>query len=126
MNTNLIYIPSREFPLPFVVQKSVLNHLKSLKLTTISRPDNIPNCILKNYAESLSTPLIYLKNLAYFPEFWNSSFILPLHKSGSKNDVGNYSCIAKLSSIPKLLEKILPRNYCFRFPKLYPSINMVF
>ena len=43
----------------------------------------------------------------YFPEIWKKSFIIPLFKSGSKSNISNYRGIAKLSVIPKLLEKII-------------------
>ena len=42
-----------------------------------------------------------------FPPLWKESFIIPLHKKGSKSDAKNYRGIAKLSAIPKLFEKVL-------------------
>jgi len=42
-----------------------------------------------------------------FPSIWKESFIIPLFKKGNKSDISNYRGIAKLSSIPKLFEKII-------------------
>ncbi|XP_075162980.1 uncharacterized protein LOC142235603 [Haematobia irritans] len=40
-------------------------------------------------------------------ETWRSSFVVPIHKSGSPFDVGNYRGIAKLSAILKVFEKMV-------------------
>ena len=56
--------------------------------------------------------------LAYFPEFRKCSDIPPLHKSGSKNDVENYRCIANLSSIHKLFKKIIASQLLFSLPQV--------
>ena len=41
------------------------------------------------------------------------SYIIPLHKSGNKNEVANYRGIAKFSCIPKLCEQILTNQLKF-------------
>lgn len=90
---------------------TVFNNLKTLKNTYNPGPDGIPNNILKNCADSLSYPLTILFNhslrTGYLPSLWKESYIIPLYKSGNKNSVSNYRGIAKLSAIPKLLEKII-------------------
>lgn len=43
----------------------------------------------------------------YFYDLWKESYIIPLHKSGSRFEVKNYRGIAKLSAIPKLFEKLI-------------------
>ena len=51
--------------------------------------------------------------LSYCPDIWKSSYIIPLHKNGSRNDVSNYRGIAKLSVIPKLFEHIIADQLSF-------------
>ena len=74
-------------------------------------PDNIPSSVVKYCASTLLCPLMYLFNLSLksstFPDIWKSSYIVPLHKKGSKSDISNYRGISKLSAIPKLFEKII-------------------
>lgn len=95
----------------FISESTVLSHLKSIKNSFSPGPDGIPSNILRNCADSLSYPLTIIFNeslrTGYLPPLWKESFIIPLFKSGSKMDVSNYRGIAKLSAIPKLLEKII-------------------
>lgn len=43
----------------------------------------------------------------YFPDSWSVGYIVPLHKKGNVNDVGNYRGITLLSTIGKLFSRIL-------------------
>ncbi len=43
----------------------------------------------------------------YFPEAWSEGYIVPLHKKGNTNDVGNYRGITLLSTIGILFSRIL-------------------
>ena len=74
-------------------------------------PDGIHLAVLKECIESLSLPLAILFNKSLssglFPKLWKKSFIIPLYKSGAKNDVKNYRPIAMLSCIPKIFEGII-------------------
>ena len=102
----------------FIDQETVCIELKKIKFSYQYGPDLIPSCILNKYAEILCTPLTLLFNKSleagYFPEVWKDSYIIPLHKSGSKSDITNYRGIAKLSVIPKLFEKIITEQLCFQ------------
>ena len=99
---------------PYSIQSfllsSVLCSLKAVKLSSSPGPDNIPSCIFKNCADYLFYPLFILFNkslyISYFPEIWKESYIIALHKSGNKNVVSNYRAIAKLSSIPNILQVV--------------------
>jgi len=89
----------------------VLQSLNTLKLSFSPGPDRIPSCILRNCSSYLALPLTLILNLSLsqcrFPSIWKESFIIPLFKKGNKSDISNYRGIAKLSSIPKLFEKII-------------------
>ena len=82
-----------------------------LQPTNSYGPDGIPNSLLKYCYNTLAKPLTILFNaslrLGYFPNLWKSSYLIPLHKSGSKTNASNYRGIAKLNAIPKLFEKLI-------------------
>ena len=96
---------------PVITADDILCNIRSTKLSFCAGPDKIPNSVLKFCANSLVTPLKYLFNLSLraeiFPDVWKDSFVMPLHKKGSKTEISNYRGIAKLNSIPKLFEKIV-------------------
>ena len=104
-------IPSSNFPIPSIDAAVILQYIESLKPSTKAGSDNIPTYLLINCSLSIHIPLFFLFSLSlklsYFPSIWKSSYIIPLHKSGSRNDVTNYRGIAKLSDIPKLFEHII-------------------
>ena len=41
------------------------------------------------------------------PEIWKTTFITPIFKSGPRNNVGNYSPVAIISVIPKIIDKVM-------------------
>lgn len=85
--------------------------LLSLKPTYSPGPDGVPSIVLRECADALYIPLTKMFNLSLskgvFPPLWRESFIIPLHKSGSRSNMENYRGIAKLSAIPKLFEKLI-------------------
>lgn len=89
----------------------VWNGLKSLKPNFSSGPDGVPASILRACADVLYVPLTDMFNSSllsgFFPDLWKESYIIPLHKGGSRFDVANYRGIAILSAIPKLFEKLI-------------------
>ena len=42
-----------------------------------------------------------------FPSFWNESYIVLIHKKGSKNDPANYRGISLTSCLGKLFNKVI-------------------
>lgn len=89
----------------------VTEKIDRLKCEYSAGPDGIPAVVLKKCVNSLALPLTALFQLSFsqsvFPKLWKSSFIIPLHKKGPKNEISNYRPIAKLSCIPKLFESIV-------------------
>lgn len=103
-------LPYPPVSIPLLDELTVVNTLKKLKFSFNCGPDRIPSCLLVRCAEALSTPLTLIFNESIrtgcFPQVWKTSFIIPLYKNGSKNNIENYRGIAKLSTLPKLFEKI--------------------
>lgn len=75
---------------------------------------------------SVVKPLTFLFNRSLstgiFPLKWKSSFVTPIFKSGSRNNVSNYRGIAILPSLGKSMEKIV-YNVLFEFVKNRISTN---
>ncbi|XP_067617821.1 uncharacterized protein tws isoform X5 [Eurosta solidaginis] len=110
---------------PHLLPEDVLLHLKTLKESFKYGPDLNPTCFLKKCAEYIYQPLTDLFNLSLkndiFPTAWKESFLIPLHKKGSKSSIENYRGIAKLSAIPKLFEAIVTNHLTFSISTLIDS-----
>ena len=89
----------------------IINLVKSFKNSKSSGLDNVSNFLLKKIITSIITPLHHLINLSLdkgiFPNIYKTSKILPIFKSGCPHNINNYRPISLLSSISKLLEKII-------------------
>lgn len=103
----------------------ILEKIQSLKDDYSSGPDGLPAIVLKNCASPLIQPLTALFRLSIsrgiFPKLWKDSYIIPIHKNGSKNEISNYRPIAKLSCIPKLFENIVYDSLFFHCKSLFSS-----
>jgi exonuclease III len=92
-------------------ESEVLDALLSLDCSKGAGPDEIPSIFLKNCARELASPLTVLFNLSlkfgYFPSIWKFSHVIPVFKSGSKDNIENYRGISILSCVPKLFESIV-------------------
>ena len=97
--------------------KDVLERLDTNKA---KGPDRISNKILKNLASSLSKSLLLLFNTivnkASLPRAWKQSGIIPIYKEGDKQKVSNYRPISSLSSVSRVLEKLI-------FDKFYSVVS---
>lgn len=72
--------------------------------------------MLRKYALATST--------GTFSDLWKESFIVPLHKCGPRYCVQNYRCIAKLSVIPKLFERLITNSLIYSLSPIFQLINM--
>ena len=90
---------------------NVVSHLLNIDISKGAGPDNISPIILKNCAESLSSPLLSIFNFSLstekFPTRWKESYLIPLFKNGSRSQVENYRGIAILPTFGKLFEEIV-------------------
>ncbi|XP_075162973.1 uncharacterized protein LOC142235596 [Haematobia irritans] len=106
----------------YIDESTILSNLRTLKSTFNAGPDGIPSCILKQCADILSYPLSLLFNKSLksgnLPNIWKQSYVMPLFKSGNRNDACNYRGISNLCAIPKLMEKILTSSISHQISSL--------
>lgn len=89
----------------------VLTHLRRVREGAASGPDGIPARILHKCAVAIAPFLASLFNVSLasgcIPLDWKNANIVPVFKSGVKEDVNNYRPVALTSVVCKLLEKML-------------------
>lgn len=94
--------------------QEILSLIKNLSSDSSPGLDNINNKILKAIGHSIAVPLADIFNLSMasgdFPSAWKVAAVVPIHKGGPKNDLGNYRPISLLGSISKLLERIVNKR----------------
>ena len=92
--------------------------LKAFQTGKASGPDAINNIILKQLVKPLSFPLSDLFNASLIkvqvPDLWKQANITPIHKKNDPSDITNYRPISLLSTVGKVLEKIVYK-YVFNF-----------
>ena len=90
--------------------KEVIKYLKEMKSSS-SGFDEISPKILKHSYEHLAIPLTHLINLSLktgeFPEHLKKARIIPIFKTGKKNDINNYRPISILPAFSKIFEKVI-------------------
>ncbi len=105
---------------------AAINNLQSKKSHS---KDCISNALIKKLRFELLTPLTKLFNKCFnegvFPDCFKLSRILPLYKNkGSRSVMGNYRPISLLSSLSKVLEKVISkRTYTYFFANNYFNKN---
>ena len=99
------------------------NALQLLDVNKAKGPDKIGNLLLKSLSKSLPKSLHLLftliSNKARFPEKWKVSENAPILKDGDKEDFSNYRPISLLSTVSKLLEKLIFEKL---IPIVYPTL----
>ena len=98
--------------------------MEQLNICKSCGPDNVTSRLLKEYANSISSPLCTLFNKQLgsgcFPKMWKVAYLVPVFKSGDKEMVENYRGISLLCIISKVLEKcVFSCVFPFFQPKLY-------
>ena len=86
-----------------VTSDNVESVLKALPIGKATGPYGINNCILRELAHELSSPLCSLFNqslsLRIVPDIWKEAHVCPIPKGGDKTAVPNYRPISSLSNI---------------------------
>ena len=92
---------------PQLVERKLL----CLKTSTSPGPDQIPSRVLRELAVPLSRPVcsLFRKSLeeGELPHEWKQGSIVPIFKSGSRQDPSNYRPVSLTSVLSKVLERIV-------------------
>ena len=107
-NTSDIVQTPHRFNFPPVTKGKVLRNLNNLKASKSAGPDNLPPRLLKDAAKALLGPLTHLINLPFkhstFPKRLKIAKVIPLFKSGPRENLDNYRPILPILS--KIFERI--------------------
>lgn len=89
----------------------VNNIISSLKNTSSTGWDGISSLLLKKCIGILGPPITHLCNLCLtsgvFPTLLKESIVIPIFKSGDRDGITNYRPISLLSTLAKILEKLI-------------------
>lgn len=123
-NSDTCNVPRTDYyniSLPYINlnQDSILKCLECLVVDKAPGPDGIHPIFIKNCANQLSLPLylLFQKSLytSVFPKKWKQTYVTPIHKKGSKNDVTNYRPISKISIFGKIFESLITDELYSKF-----------
>jgi Reverse transcriptase (RNA-dependent DNA polymerase) len=107
--TNDVNVPQLNFDV--ITPGQIIETIKSFESKTSCDIDGISIKILKFVATEISIPLSHIFNLSLssgtFPEKLKKSRIVPIFKAGDPKLCDNYRPISLLSSLSKILEKIV-------------------
>ena len=98
-----------------IKHEGIIKIIRKLKNGKSAADDCISNEMLKKrMAFQYSTtdkPLEKLFNFIFengkFPNIWNESLLVPLHKKGNKIDPSNYRCISISSNLGKVFNRVI-------------------
>ena len=100
---SIFFVPTTKYEITDIV--TAFNNKHS------AGPDGISNFILKGVISSVADPLEHIFNLSItsgvFPEQMKIAKVIPLFKKGDILDASNYRPISLLSSLSKILEKLI-------------------
>ena len=92
----------------------VLATLKTIDITKACGADNIPGRILRECAEQIAFPITMLFNKSLkagiFPSCLKRANVIPLFKSGKRDNLHNYRPISLLPLLEKIYEKLVYDN----------------
>lgn len=95
--------------------REITKIIRKLKNRKAPGTDRIRNIELKHLPRKAIVYLTYVLNAciqnSYFPKKWKTALILPIHKAGKANeDPNSYRPISLLTSLSKILEKVILRR----------------
>ena len=99
----------KHFEFTAVGKPFVFKQLKCLKLKNATGIDGLPARLFKDSAVVIADRVTHLVNLSIksgkVPSEWKQAKVVPLFKSGNKDDLDNYRPISILPILSKILEK---------------------
>lgn len=103
-------VPSR-FEFKPVTDYDIIKLLKNLAPKASYGHDGVSSRLIKELRVELALPLKIIINKiiknSLFPSTWKTAKVIPLHKKGSKSDIGNYRPISLLPAMSKIAEKVV-------------------
>jgi hypothetical protein len=103
--------PKSKFIFRQVLEDNIEKIVKKMKGKQSSSFDGMSNKLLKAIIHNLKKPLTKLINLSlesgYIPPTWKRAKIVPLFKTGEKENMGNYRPISLLPTLSKVIEKVV-------------------
>ena len=107
-------LPPFKFDSISVSSDEVTSVLTSLNIGKASGPDSINNRLLKELAQPLTLPLKDLFNyslaIGKVPSIWKQANVSPIYKKDEPSVVSNYRPISLLSTVGKILERIVHKH----------------
>lgn len=92
----------------------VVRQLKRIKPNSATGPDQIPARILHECATELGPSLSSLfqtsLSVGAIPEEWKHANVVPIYKTGSRNQISNYRPISLTSIVCKVMEKVVSKQ----------------
>ena len=102
---------NENFELTLVRPTVVYSLLRKLRVNKATGLDSIPARLLKDGAPAISECLTHIINLSFssgvVPDDWKTSRVVPLFKSGNREEMDNYRPISIFPVISKIAEKVL-------------------
>lgn len=95
-------------------ESQVLNIIQGLRGNCATGCDGIPAKLIKDSRLILAPSIAHICNLSFesgvFPNAFKKALVSPIFKSGDRHEVSNYRPISILTSLSKILERILNIN----------------
>ncbi|XP_015759737.1 PREDICTED: uncharacterized protein LOC107339008 [Acropora digitifera] len=119
---------SKRFILQPISEGFILKQLRDLKDKKATGLDRIPARFLRDSAAVIAPTVTFLVNLSLstgsVPDEWKKALIVPLYKSGGRENMDKYRPISILSVLSNILEKIVNfqlQQYLKKFDLLSPA-----
>ncbi|CAH2087362.1 unnamed protein product [Euphydryas editha] len=95
-------------------EKEISEIISKLKIKSTPGYDNICNEIIKSCSNVLVTPIAFLCNQSLstgtVPDIWKIANVSPIFKAGDPLEISNYRPISLLSTLSKILEKVVNKR----------------
>lgn len=102
---------NRPFKFVKINSEKILRTINQLNNTSATGYDNLPTSVIKYNCESLTYNIKEIINNSLMsgivPKDLKISKIIPIHKSGNKNDPSNYRPISILPNMDKIISKLV-------------------
>lgn len=111
---NNINMNNKTFFLKPTCEAEVINVVNSMQNKS-GIVDGLSTAIIKRLLKYVAAPLSNIYNNCFSQSIWPNSLkkavIIPLHKSGSKMQIGNFRPISMISNLSKIMEKLIHSRF---------------